>query len=107
VSASYGASGDTCELVVSKKQPDALIKRWPGSETIDYKVLKEIEDDLVPMNERGKLKIGTFVDMICLPENDCQGTENAWQKVSIYTNAGEMGARYEVIQWTRDECSRK
>jgi hypothetical protein len=108
VSASYGASGDTCELVVNKKQPDALlIKRWPGSETIDYKLLKEIEDELIPTNERGKFKTGSFLNILCPPEYDCEGTGEEWEKVTIYKNAGEGGARYEVIGWARDECSRK
>jgi hypothetical protein len=107
VSASYGASGDTCELVISRKQPDAEIKRWPGSETIDYKLLKEIEEELVPINERGKFKIGGFDDIFCAPTFDCIGSSEGWEKVGTYTNAGDTGARYEVITWNRDECSRK
>jgi hypothetical protein len=106
VSASYGASGDTCELVISKKQPDATIKRWPGSETTDYDALKTIEDELVPTSERGKFKISTFINITCLPENDCQGAENDWERVGMYTNAGKR-ARYEIIHWKRDECSGK
>jgi hypothetical protein len=107
VSASYGASGDTCELVISAKQPVGVIKTWPGSKTIDYKLLKEIENELVPTNERGKFKISTLIDITCPPENDCHGTSEDWDKIGIYTNAGEAGARYEVIQWNRDECPRK
>jgi hypothetical protein len=84
-----------------------MIKRWPGSGTIDYKLLKEIEDELVPAHERGKFKIGTFLDVTCLPENDCYGAEENWENVVMYRNAGKTGARYEVIQWARDECGHK
>lgn len=103
-SARYGPSGNTCEVVISPKQPDQLIKRWPGPKALDEKVLEEVEEELIPKSGRGKFKIGSFLDAICLPENDCQGSENVWENVSIYTNAGKDGARYGVIQWLRDEC---
>jgi hypothetical protein len=107
VTASYGVSGNTCELVISPKEPDELIKRWPGSDTIDYKLLKELDDELIPTTARGKFKIGTFVDSFCLPENDCVGSEENWENVVMYTNADKGGkaARYGVIQWHRDECA--
>jgi hypothetical protein len=105
VSASYGASGSTCELVISPKEPNGdMIKRWPGSDTIDYKLLGEIENELVPEPERGKHKMGSFLDIMCLPENDCQGTSEDWENIVMYISAGKAGARYEVIQWKRDEC---
>lgn len=48
VSANYGASGSTCELVISPKEPHGdMIKRWPGSDTIDYKLLDKIKNGLV------------------------------------------------------------
>ena len=108
VSASYGASGSTCELVISPKEPNGdMIKRWPGSDTIDYKLLGEIEDELVPEPEGGKYKMGSFLNITCLPDNDCQGASTDWENIVMYRNAGEAGARYEVIQWKRDECSHK
>jgi hypothetical protein len=83
-----------------------MIKRWPGSNTIDNKLLEEVEDELVPKSERGKFKMGSFLDISCLPENDCQGSDARWENVSIYTNAGKDGARYDVINWLRDECKK-
>jgi len=107
VTASYGANGDTCELVISPKEPDGMIKRWPGSQTIDDKLLKKIEEELVPTPKRGRFKVSTFVDTFCPPENDCAGGEEDWENVVMYANAGKIGTRYEVIQWHRNECNPK
>ena len=53
VSASYGPSGKICELVIKPKEPDAMIKSWSGSGSgeINYKVLGEVENELVPKSE--------------------------------------------------------
>jgi len=104
VTATYGKSGNTCQLVISPKEPDGLIKSIPDSDTIDYKLLKKIENELVPVPERGKYKIATFIDLMCSPQNDCRGTQEDWKNVVIYTNSGKTGARYDVIKWTRNEC---
>jgi hypothetical protein len=105
VTAAYGKSGNTCELVITPKQPAGLIKSV--SDTIDYKLLNKIEEELVPARSRGKYRMGGFVNLVCLPRNDCVGTEEDWQNVVIYTNSGKDGANYDVIRWTRDECGAK
>lgn len=102
VVASYGRSGNTCQLVIRPKEPERLIKSV--SDTINYKLLKKLEDELVPAPERGKYKTGGFVSLLCPPRNDCFGTEEDWQNVVIYTNSGKDGANYDVIGWTRSEC---
>lgn len=105
VTASYGKSGNVCQLVIKPKEPEDLIKSV--SDTINYKLLKELEDELVPVPERGKQKINGFVNLLCPPKNDCFGTEESWQNVEIYTNSGKNGANYDVIGWTRSECGSK
>jgi hypothetical protein len=106
VSASYGVSGTIRELVISRKQEDGMIKKWPGSKPIDDGVLEKIEGELVPIGERGKFKIGTFMGLVtCLPDNDCQGSMSSWEKVTMYTNVGSKGLRYETIEWNRAGCA--
>lgn len=109
VSATYGKSGDVCELVISRKQqPNWMFKRWPGSGGIDNKTLDEIENELVPPAERGKFKISTLMGLVtCLPDNDCAGTAEDWEKIGTYRNAGSPNPRYETIQWNRPECARE
>jgi hypothetical protein len=69
--------------------------------------LEEIENELVPEQERGKYIIGSFIDVICLPDNDCAGTQKDYKNVVIYTNPGKGGARYDKIKWNRHECGKK
>ncbi len=57
VSASYGISGNTCELVIIPKESEAIFTR-PGSGSIAVKLLQEIEEELVPKPERGKYIMG-------------------------------------------------
>jgi hypothetical protein len=113
VTATYGPSGKVCELVIGPKESDEMIKKWPGSDTVDYDLMDKIEHELVPKSERGKYKGATAISLFCPPENDCFGMSEDWEKITTYVNsgktvnAGEKGARYEVIQWKRSECGHK
>ena len=104
VTASYGRSGNTCELTIRPKDTNDIANK--SSSEIDYDLLKGIENELVPVTERGRYVMGTFLDIVCFPEDDdCPaGTQEDWKMVSIYTNAGKTGARYGEIHWNRDEC---
>jgi hypothetical protein len=111
VTATHGTSGSTCELVIGPRPEEPyvtnrLAKRWPGSDPIDNSVLQAIGYELVPESERGKYTIGTFMNVICLPQNDCAGVKEDYQNVVIFrSNAGVQGAsRYETIRWKRTEC---
>jgi hypothetical protein len=103
-SVSYGPSGDPCEIVISPKTPDLIVRKWPGTAEIDYSVLAEVEDELVPQDEWGRFKMSTFLNIFCMPENDCVGEENDWEKLVVYSNAGQHGAHYASIRWKRTEC---
>jgi hypothetical protein len=95
-SASYGPSGHVCEIVVS---PQRL---W--NSTFNSKQLTEIIDEVVPPNERGKFLMGTFVNAVCFPTQDCNGTAGTWEKMNIFLNGGTDAEHYARIQWRRDEC---
>jgi hypothetical protein len=104
VTASYGPSGQTCELVISPQEPDVIVRKWPGSGEIDLNALWGIESELVPESERGKHIMDTFLNIICGPANDCAGVESDWENVKIYRNAGRTGPHYSKIEWKREEC---
>jgi len=58
-----------------------------------------IIDELVPRSVRGKHLIAGFVNMDCLPENDCYGTSDSYEKVTMYYNtAAEGRIHYAVVQ---------
>ena len=84
-------------MIVAPERPSSLIKS--NIEEIDHSLLREIIDELVPLNDRGKYKIGSFLNILCLPKNDCAGTSEDYEKLIIYYNAGRKGANYAVIQW--------
>ncbi len=94
--ASYGPSGHICKIVVS---PERL---W--NSTFEPKRLTEIIDELAPVNERGKLLMGTFLNAVCLPTNDCFGTASTYEKVNIVRNGSTNAEHYARIEWRRDEC---
>jgi hypothetical protein len=106
-SVSYGPSGDPCEIVISPKTPDLIVRKWPGTAEIDYDTLDAIEDELVPKSERGKFKMSTILDIVCIPDDDCAGSQDDWTKVVIYSNSGQHGGHYASISWKRDECAEK
>jgi hypothetical protein len=107
VSASYGDSGDVCELLVSPQKPSSLIKSADQTPVIDFNQMTEIIDELVPVSERGKGKGTSMLDLRCLPADDCAGSEGSWEKLLIYRNSGQGGEHYATIQWQRDECNSK
>jgi len=101
VTASYGESGETCEMVISPKMPGLIKSR---NSAIDEKLVREIVDEIVPASERGKQRASQFDDMTCLPENDCQGVTEVWENITIYRNSAQRGVAYATIQWNRAEC---
>jgi hypothetical protein len=99
---SFGKSGYACEIVVAPNQAGGLTKS--RGVTIDSKQLTDVLGEIIPFKERGKMRMGSFVDVICLPSNDCEGTETDWDAVTIYRNGGTDDEHYATIQWHRDEC---
>lgn len=105
--ATFGKSGNTCQLVIKRDDKSLASRGYKPAGVIDYKLLKEIEDELVPVRDRGRYVKGMFLDVLCPPANDCAGTQETWKKVSIRDSAGNGGANYAVIYWNRKECSQK
>ncbi len=62
-------------------------------------------DRIVPLSDRGDYVMGTFLNIICLPKNDCGGVQWAYEKVSIYYNSGNGGMRYAHVTWTKTKKS--
>jgi hypothetical protein len=94
--ARYASNGQIAELLIAPETPYLIKSR---NKTISQDTLKKILDELVPGSERGKYVIGEFVNMDCLPQNDCQCTQELYEKIIIYYNAGRDGANYAVVQW--------
>jgi hypothetical protein len=99
VTASHDSTGKISELVIAPLVTD-LIKSKGNGLTDD--VLKKLIDELVPVSARGTPQIGGFLNISCLPANDCYGSYDSYEKLTIYYNAGKNGnVNYAVIKWKK------
>jgi hypothetical protein len=96
VTATFGPGGRITEFLIAPKNTD-LIKSRGKSLSADS--VNAIIDELVPRSVRGKHLIGGFVNATCLPENDCNGISDSYERVTIYYNAAAEGrVHYAVVQ---------
>jgi hypothetical protein len=99
VTATYATNGRITELLISPRTTDLVKSR---GKTLSQDSVKAIIDELVPSFVRGKYVIAGFVNLACLPENDCQGSSVSYENVTIYYNAAaEGGVHYAVVQWKK------
>ena len=98
VTATYGPAGRIVELLIAPENP-ALIKSR-GQSIMTKEVAAAIIDELVPKAERGRYVVGEFDLITCLPEDDCNGVSEHYEKLTIYYNAAPEGkVHYAVVRW--------
>jgi len=96
VTATFGTNRRITEYVVFPQNRNLIKSR---EQTLNLDSVKAIVDELVPPSTRGKHQGGEFVDLACLPENDCRGSSDIYERVTIYYNAAVKGrVHYAVIQ---------
>jgi len=103
VTVRYEENGKVSEMVI-EPQPDATIIK-SRHKRIKSQMLQEVIDELVPPETRGKFVIGTGLNITCLPENDCFGAEEEYERVIIYRNGSNDEHRYATIQWKSSASS--
>lgn len=86
VTVAHAKTGEICEMLIAPQLPSTPIKS--NGAVLKSKVLDEIIDELVPASQRGKLRMGSFLNLTCLPNNDCAGTGEDYERVYIYRNGG-------------------
>lgn len=100
----YNKDGQICEMVIEPPPPLTPIKS--SEDKLRSEVLDEVINEVIPMKERGKLIMASFLNMTCLPRNDCSGTGQDYEKVYIYKNGGIDAHRYATIQWKNASCGK-
>lgn len=75
--------GAITEMLIVPMSMDSLV---PWNMTLSYEAAKNVLDELLPSSKRGKFVIAGFVNVICLPENNCAGSTESYEKVSVYYN---------------------
>ena len=66
--------------------------------------VNSVLDEIAPKDERGPYKIGTFLDVICLPDNDCDGVSEDYARLSITKIGSTNEYRYVSIIYHSAEC---
>jgi hypothetical protein len=103
VTVSYAETGDVCEMIIHPQQI-TLDFNSPITETMQSTTLTEIIDEVVPKSQRGKLIIGTFLNIVCLPLNNCFGSMSTYERVTIMRIGGDDKERYARIRWEGRAC---
>ena len=99
VTASYNSTGQVTELLIAPHLTDLIKSKGRG---LSHETLKELIDELVPISERGRVGFGGFLNIACMPQNDCYGSYMEYEKVIIYYNAGQhRHVNYAVIRWKK------
>jgi hypothetical protein len=102
VTVTHAQTGGACEMLIAPQLPSTPIKS--NGAVLKSKVLDEIIDELVPVRLRGKLLMGSSLNITCLPDNDCIGTVEDFERVYIYRNGSIDAHRYATIQWKGIAC---
>jgi hypothetical protein len=100
VTVRYTKRGDVCSMFIG-----------PVSETTNGKPfllksepLDEVIDELVPEDQRGTHIMDTFLNITCLPNNDCYGTRKDYEQLLIVHNGSIDAYRYASIEWKHRKC---
>src|SRR6266446_1605890 len=105
VTITYAETGEVCETVIHA-QPLTSSLDYPITKTMESKALNEMIDDLVPMSQRGELLMGEFLNITCLPLDNCFGASESYERVTITRIGGKDKHRYATIQWKAAACRR-
>jgi hypothetical protein len=103
VTVSYAETGEACEMVIHA-QPLTSSLNYPITKTMESKALNEMIDDLAPMSRRGSFLMGEFLSITCLPLDNCFGTSESYERVTITRIGGTDKHRYATIQWKAAAC---
>lgn len=96
VTVTYAKDGHITEWLIAPLIREVIKSR---AATLTYESAKEIIDELVPSPSRGRYLNAGFVNARCLPEDDCHGSSETYEKIHIYFNSAAPGrVHYVVVQ---------
>jgi len=106
VTATYAADWKITEFLIAPDTSGPAIVKSSGI-GLSRESVDTIIDELVPPSTRGKQVFGEFINATCLPANDCNGTAQIYEKITVYYNAApEMRVYYAVVKWKDTNASR-
>lgn len=70
------------------------------------KQVNTVLGEIAPKKERGAYKLGSFLNVICLPDDDCAGVSENYERLSITKIGSTNEYRYVSILYHSAECRR-
>jgi len=100
VTVRYTKRGDVCSMFIGPVSKTTngeppLLKSQP---------LDDVIDELVPEHQRGTHIMDTFLNITCLPNYDCYGTQKDYKRLLIIHNGSIDAYRYASIEWKHRKC---
>lgn len=68
------------------------------------KEVNTVLDEIAPKIERGSYKMGTFLNITCLPDNNCAGVMEDYERLAITKIGSTNEYRYVSIFYHSAEC---
>ena len=102
LTATFDDHGATCSVLIDRRGRSG---NTPSStETLSDAVANRVLDDVAPMNSRGKYIIGTFLDVICMPDDNCFGSSQEYENLTITWIGNKDHYRYVYVNYKRTNC---
>lgn len=95
VTAYFDSHGNICKEHVQSENR--------GKRLTDEEV-NGVLDDIAPKSSRGAYKIGTFLNGFCLPDNDCAGVSEDYQRLAIVKIGSTNEYRYVDVLYHLPAC---
>lgn len=97
VTATFGTNGRITEFLIYPQ--DTGVVKFSRANSLSIDSVKAIIDELVPAAVRGQHVISTFLNVDCLPANDCNGASEKYERATIYYNSTAVKERvhYAVV----------
>ena len=102
LTATFDDKGATCSLLIDRRGRSGVTPS--SAETLSDADANRILDDLAPTDSRGKYIIGTFLDVICMPDNNCFGSSQEYEKLTITWIGNKDHFRYVYLNYKRNNC---
>ena len=96
VTAYFDSQGNICREHI---QSENRGKRMTDDE------VNPVLDDIAPKASRGTFGIGTFLNVYCLPDNDCAGVSEDYQKLAIVKIGNTSYYRYVEVVYHSPACN--
>jgi hypothetical protein len=98
-------AGEVCQMFISPQLTSETLD-YPSTKTMKSDQLTEIINELVPVKDRGRGTLNSFVNIMCLPLNNCAGATDNYEHVRIFRNGGTDKERYASIRLLKPGCDK-